>query len=148
MKAKDFWNVLCEEMNYRFFCGDACLDIIELYKKMDPDFMHYVPSVGEYSSLGLVNGVHYSGIKGGIITKLSYISNIFNVLVSYNKKNKIPVLIIVCKDTALTQVTSFCETNGFPMMKFKSGKTIKSICSRIEDKKVPGVLIIKEGDIE
>lgn len=109
--------------------------------------MLYVPAVDDLSSLGLVNGAYYSGTKVAIIIQLSCVSHIFNLLVNYNRKYNIPVLIIAYKDTSLTQVKNFCDTYKFPIMSFQDEKTIRSICYKIEDKKVPGILILKEGDI-
>ena len=67
VKAKDFLNYLCKELDYRFFAGVACPGLSPLYKKMDSEFMHYVPAVNERIGLGLVSGAYMAGYKGCLL---------------------------------------------------------------------------------
>ena len=90
VKAKDFWNYLCEELDYRFFAGVACPGLSPLYKKMDSKFMHYIPAVNEKIGLGLVSGAYMAGYKGALLMDMEFAYDITS-FIRFNVNNRIPL---------------------------------------------------------
>lgn len=91
IKVKDFWNYLCNGLDYRFFIGLPSLQLKPLYDKMKPDFLHYIPAANENIALWVANGVRVSGVKSVVVVpanKLKYMD------FSFNYDNKLPLLII------------------------------------------------------
>lgn len=141
VKAKDFWNYLCEELDYRFFAGVACPGLAPLYKKMDAKIMHYIPAANERIALGLVSGAHTAGFKSGLLLDMRYaydLSSLFEFNIDYG----IPFLIIghgnkeshVAYDFPRQVIT----TDNF---KPKLDKVVK----QMESESVPGLIVFKEG---
>lgn len=98
IKVKDFFNYLCEKLNYRFFSGVATEGLKILYDNMDPEKMHYIPAVDESVALGLVSGAYINGHKGAVI--LNYM-NFLDLMLQYEKfntKNNIHTLFIIDAD--------------------------------------------------
>jgi sulfopyruvate decarboxylase TPP-binding subunit len=142
VKAKEFWDYLCGELDYRFFSGVACPGLSHLYNKMNSKFMHYVPAVNERVGLGLVNGAYMSGLKGGLLMDMTFIYDITSYI-RFNVENRIPLLII-----------GYCsgeEESGFydfPTAYIMDGEfkiDIKRVADKSEKEKVPGLIVIEEG---
>lgn len=93
IKAKEFWNFLCEEMDYRLFSGVPCLDFKPLYDKMSSKFMHYIPAVNEYSAFGIAIGTAVPGIKAGVLIDYDYL-NVIDDWLEFCANNKTHLLII------------------------------------------------------
>ena len=141
VKAKDFWNYLCEELDYRFFAGVACPGLSPLYKKMNSKFMHYVPAVNERIGLGLVSGAYMAGYKGGLLMDMVFAYDVTS-FINFNVRNRIPLLVIGYgnKDSLLTYdfPSEFIIGPNFD-------KKIKKVATASESEKVPGLIVIKEG---
>ncbi len=136
VKAKDFWNYLCEDLDYRFFAGVACPGLVPLYKKMSPDFMHYIPAANERVALGLVSGAYLSGFKGGLLIDSEFLSDIQRLL-SFNLSHKIPLLIIgYGKNNAKLKI---------PTVNVKELRDIKRADRIYESKLSPVLINIEEG---
>jgi len=73
VKAKEFWNFLCEDMDYRLFSGVPCLGLKSLYDKMSIDFMHYIPAVNEHAAFGIALGSTTAGVKTGVLVDAQYL---------------------------------------------------------------------------
>lgn len=67
MKAKDFYDLMCNKLNYRFFSGMPFKEVKFLFLGMSPDFMHYVPATKPDSALGMAYGVRAAGFKSCVI---------------------------------------------------------------------------------
>ena len=141
VKAIEFWNYLCKELDYRFFAGVACPGLEPLYKKMNSKLMHYIPAVNERVGLGLVSGAYMAGFKGGLLMDMSFAYDLTS-FITFNVNNKIPLLIIGYgkRDSTLTY--------DFPS-EFINGPTfdkkIRKVATASEFEKVPGLIVIKEG---
>ena len=143
VKAKDFWNYLCDELNYRFFSGVACPGLLPLYKEMNPDIMHYVPAANERIALGMVSGAAISGFKGGILIDMRFRYD-FSSLFKFNINYKIPLLIIGYGDAEDKLMYDFPDT----LLGSDYKKSLKKITSKLESKLVPGLIVIGEGDLQ
>lgn len=73
VKATEFWNFLCEEMDYRLFSGVPCLELKPLYDKMSPKFLHYMPATDERAAFGIALGAAMSDVKTGVLVKSNYL---------------------------------------------------------------------------
>jgi len=142
VKAKDFWNYLCGELDYRFFAGVACPGLSPLYKKMNSRFMHYVPAVNERAALGLVSGAYMSGLKGALLMDMKFIYDITSA-VKFNVENRIPLLIIGYSDSE-ESILSYDFPVGY-IMDDSFAEDMYIVSSRSEKDKVPGVVVIEKG---
>ena len=91
VKAKDFWNILCGDFNYRFFSGIPSLGLNNIYDKMNSKIMHYIPAASGAIALGLVNGTRLTGVKSALLLKSDAI---LKLDFSFNYDSGIPAFII------------------------------------------------------
>jgi len=145
IKAKDFWNYLCNELDYRFFAGIPCKGFKPLYDKMSPEFMHYIPAVNEQVALGMASGANLAGIKSGILIDFDNIYILYNWLFNFNMKYDVPFLIIAYKESDKKMQLSGLLKAELYDNKFKS--KLKSLTTKLEKSELPGLLIIGKGVI-
>lgn len=144
VKAKEFWEYLCNELNYRFFAGMACAGLKPLYDKMNIKFMHYIPSVRSSISLGLVSGAFLSGFKGGVLIDVSELYDMLNGIKTFVSEYKIPFLIIVYDNGNANSVLSSYKIPYFTLNdNFKT--VLKKAVNKSEKKLIPCAITIGEG---
>jgi hypothetical protein len=143
VKAKDFWNCLCEELGYRFFAGVPCKGLDPLYKKMNPKFMHYVPAANEKIALGLVSGAYVAGLKGAVLMDSKFLLDLANYITDFNFEHEIPLLIIAYteKDTEFPFRLPKTKLSKSSCLDYR--KCLKSVDSRSERLGKPGIITIK-----
>lgn len=141
VKAKDFWNILCEDLNYRFFSGVADSELEPLYKAMNADIMHYVPAVNEIAALGIVLGAYLAGYSGGILIDLDFVPDLYRFLL-FNNEYKIPILII-----GMEKETNF-NTNDLQIIKIKNEKDIAKGPAYAEKIKGPVIMVLGQEDLK
>jgi hypothetical protein len=155
VKAKEFWNYLCNELDYRFFSGVPCLGLKPLYDEMSPKFMHYVPAVNEKVATGLVSGAWLAGTKGALLMNSKNLLEIIHLLKNFNNIYKIPILIICYAedyDWAEQDITSFLLRN-FEVVKIDDDESsfrenFNLIVNQMEKKNRAGIFFIGKGDIK
>jgi hypothetical protein len=135
VKAKDFWNILCNDLDYRFFAGVATSELKPLYKAMNADIMHYVPAVDEITALGIVSGAYIAGYKSGIIIDLKFVPDLCRYLV-FNNDFNIPVLIIG------QETESLFNFNKLPVVKIKKEEDIAKGSFLAEKNTAPVIMVI------
>lgn len=136
VKAKDFFKVLCEELNYRFFSGVVCGGLSKLFNAMDSSFMHYVPAADENIALGLVSGTAMSGLGSVLVIDMKlkeFVYPNFNFLI----QNKLPVIIIAYSENK-KEIFKY----DIPIVYFKDLDDLKVLSNKIDKKSTPGLLII------
>jgi sulfopyruvate decarboxylase TPP-binding subunit len=150
VKAKEFWQHLCEDLNYRFFAGVPHIGLKFLYDAMDYRIMHYIPAVRESIALGLVSGAYMAGMKGGIFIYVDRFDNILEMLKSFNIKNNIPALIFVYDDKDDNiEFYDVLSSYKIPYIFLKKDlDKIDGLVSKIDKKSIPGVVIMKKGIIK
>jgi sulfopyruvate decarboxylase TPP-binding subunit len=150
VKAKDFWNYLCEGLDYRIFAGNACAGLEPLYENMNPEIMHYIPTVRENVAIGIISGSYIGGFKGGIFMRLSNFMDIVTWLRTFCVDLKIPFLIFLYVDTNDLVTKKYLDILSLP--KVNLNKNYKASLNKIsklsEEKGVPGIVFIKEGTLE
>ena len=146
VKAKDFWDYLCNVLDYRFFAGIPCLGFKPLYDSMNSKIMHYVPAVNINVALGLASGMYVSGIKSGILLHINELYNLLGDYYNFNKLYEIPVLFIVyCNDENLSVLSS--NKISYITLTDEFKPKLKNIVNKLEKGLVPHALIVKEGII-
>jgi len=98
VKGTDFWEYLCEDLNYRLFAGVPCKGLKPLYDKMDSNIMHYIPAAREDVALGVVSGASIGGHKGAVLLSINSIYLLYDWLFSFNIQYEVPLLIIAYDD--------------------------------------------------
>ena len=94
VKARDFWQFICTKLGYKFFSGVPTAGLKPLYDTMNSEIMHYVPTVDDTISLGLVSGAFLSGYKGAILIAPDNIDNVMSQYKKFNEEFNIPTLFI------------------------------------------------------
>lgn len=140
VKAKKFWDYLCEELDYRFFSGVACLGLNPLYKKMNKDIMHYVPAANERIALGLISGAYVSGFKGGLLMDMKFKHDISTIL-NFNLTYKIPFIIIGYSESKVDKLIYDFPTAIITDDSFE--EDIKRITLESESENIPGLIVIR-----
>ena len=134
VRAKEFWNYLCNGLDYRLFAGVPCLGLNPLYKTMNKDMLWYMPSVNERIGLGIVSGGSLAGFKCGMLLSASLLSALkkeFQVVKDFN----IPMLLIIYEDIETT----------YPFWKKELTEDFKKDLDKIAGRNKPSILLIKEG---
>ena len=141
IKAKEFWDVICNTFDYRFFSGIPCSDFDKLYKTMSSNFMHYIPAANEMVGLNLVNGVRLAGLNSALLIDLSSIDKLdFN----FNLDSNIPLLILGSGQLS----SSYRFKDSFSLLKLTSNitKSLEKAVSAI-DNGHSCIIRIGKGDI-
>jgi sulfopyruvate decarboxylase TPP-binding subunit len=141
VKATDFWEYLCNKLNYRFFSGIPCVGLDPLYNKMSSEFMHYIPAVSIQIAIGLTNGAFLSGVKSAVLSNTSHICKLD---LDFNLKNSIPLLLITSskeKPMLRKEIYNLDLTDDLE-------KCLDKIYRHLETKLKPGVLFIEEGMLQ
>jgi hypothetical protein len=137
VKSKEFWEYLCNKLDYRLFAGVPCLGLNSLYKVMNKDLMHYMPSANERIALGIVSGGFLVGFKGGVLlsaSSLSWLRNEFQIIKDFN----IPTLLIVYEDTKVI----------YPFWHKELSDSFKKDLDKMDNRSKPSILLIKVGVLE
>lgn len=142
VKAKEFWDCLCNDLDYRFFAGVPCEGLKSLYKEMSSEFMHYIPAAREDIALSLVSGSYFGGIKGGILVHIDSVIDLFRQVSKFNFKHNIPFLMIVYTDDS-NKSLPFRVSSVKLTENFKSD--LKKSVGNIEKTGKPCALVVEEG---
>lgn len=149
MKAKEFWEFLCGEMDYRFFAGVPCRGFKPLYDSMSPKFMHYIPAVNENVALALTSGASIAGTKSVVLMKFDRLYNLFDCLVSLNSQYKVPTLILAYYSTDHEEMVKTLTSHRIPHRVLRNvKKDLRYLTKRMDTLGLPGVAIIEEGTLE
>jgi len=144
VKAKDFWEYLCNELDYRVFSGVPCLGFKSLYDNMDSDIMHYIPAIKEDIALGIMSGTAMIGWKTGIFLHVDNVYNILNTLEKFNLVYKVPLIIFIYKDKDNKLLDKFISMNKINKIyltdEFK--KQLKILNSKMEKTLTPSIVFI------
>jgi sulfopyruvate decarboxylase TPP-binding subunit len=136
VKSKEFWNYLCKELDYRLFAGVPCSGLNPLYKTMNKDIMHYMPSVNERVGMGIVSGGWLTGFKGGVLLSSNSLAGLKNEI-QLIKDFNIPMLLIIYEDTKVT----------YPFWHKELSEDFKKDLDKIAGRNKPSILLIREGQL-
>jgi sulfopyruvate decarboxylase TPP-binding subunit len=99
IKTSDFWDILCNKYNYRFFSGVPCFKLKALYCTINPNRMSFIHAIKSDIALGIVGGASFAGQKACLLIDDSQIDSIYNWLITFCIKQKLSFLIIVGTDS-------------------------------------------------
>lgn len=134
VKSKEFWKHLCDGLGYRLFAGVPCLGLNPLYKTMNKDMLHYMPSVNGRIGLGIVSGASISGTKGGVLLHQDVLIELGNEI-GFIKKFNIPVLFILYSDSK----------RSYPFWYKELSEGFEKDLDKIAGRNKPSILLVKEG---
>ena len=164
MKAREFWRAL-KAREYTFFSGVPDSTFTAAYNVMveDPE-IRYIPAVREDVALGVASAAYFSNRRGGVMMQNSGIGNIINPLTSFSLMYKIPVLLIIGwrayggppNDAPEhwimgAKTTDFLGLLDIPFALLESGKfeaTLHHLLEAMDERSVPGALLVRKGVIE
>ena len=148
VKVNEFWEVVCDKLEYKFFSGVACAGFDSLYKKMDPAKMHYVPAVDERTAIGIVTGTSFAGIKSALFTSLKGVHEFFPIS-SFLNEIKVPTVVFVYgvpeSKKLLTQLGLPYVIMDADCVNFESALT--AFEKKLANKKKPGLVLMDKGFI-
>jgi len=145
VKAKEFWNYLCNELDYRFFAGVPCKGLKPLYDKISSEFMHYIPAVNERVAVGIVSGARLAGIKSAILINANNIYAVYDLVFNFNSIYEIPFLIIVYNEG-----NKKLKFFNIPKLELNANDYIsklKTLVNKSEKLQVPVILVVGKGVI-
>ena len=160
--VEEFWNVL-KSKGIDFFSGVPCsiLTGVVNFALKDTE-VTYIPAPREDAALGIASGAYFCGKIGGILIQNSGLGNIINPLTSFNLIYHIPVLMVITwrgyqgKDAPEHLVMgektlSLLEEIGIPFEVLKKDnleKSLENLLGMMEEKQIPGALILGKGIVE
>ena len=158
-----FWEVL-KRHGYTFFAGVPDSTFGPAYNMMvaDPD-IRYVPAVREDVALGVASAAYFTGRKGAVIMQNSGIGNLVNPLTSFSLMYRIPVLLVVGwrgfggppNDAPEHWIMGVKTPEFFDMLDMpyellgSEGieSAVEQLTARMEDRSVPGALLVRKGTL-
>ena len=164
MDAKPFWELM-KSRGLTFFSGVPDSTFGRAYNMMvnDPE-IRYVPAVREDTALGIASAAYMTGQLGVVMMQNSGIGNIINPLTSFSLMYKIPVLLIVGwrgyggppNDAPEHWIMGVKTPEIFELLdvpyEVPEPDSVESSLDRllasIEQKSVPGALLVRAGVIE
>lgn len=142
VKATEFWNYLCGELDYKFFAGVICNGLLPLYKKMDSQIMHYIPAANERIALGMVSGASIAGINSGLLIDMDFAYDLTRLLV-FSIDYKIPFLVIGYSDQEEAHLAYDFPRVSITDVGYK--KQLKRVTSKSKAESIPGLVVIEKG---
>ncbi len=130
VKAKDFWEYLCNGLDYRFFAGVPCKGLNFLYSTMSSEFLHYVPAVTEQIAVSFVNGANLAGLNSAVLMSAEEVNKLD---LDFNKENTRPLFIIASGNNKPKGIYSLELTED-----------LEGCLNKMVKRDKPGVLFIRE----
>jgi hypothetical protein len=125
IKAKDYWDFLCNDVGIRFFAGLPVVGNTPLYDTMSSDFMFYLPAANERVALGIVNGARLAGVKSGLLLGSNLLRRLHADFEDFGSCLDSPILIITDSDFELSFLNlPIHRINSKNYTKFKDGIVI------------------------
>lgn len=142
IKIKNFWNYLCNDLNYRFFSGKPCLGFKSLYKTMSPETMHYIPAANSTTAVGLVSGASLSGHKGAVLLDAHGLYDILSIIGKFNIKYQIPFLLLIYNNGIKIK-----NTLNLPIINISKNYKEELLCldNKITARGLPGIVLFNDG---
>jgi len=142
IKVKEFWNVVCDVLDYRFFSGVACAGFDSVYRKMNPKKMHYIPAIDGSIAINLALGAALNNIKSGVFLDSSFFNVIPVDTIKFIKECSCPFMVFVYSSDKN-------EINSRGLLKidinlFELKSELIKFDKKIVRRKIPGIVNIKK----
>ena len=138
VKAKDFLNFLCRDLNYRFFTGIPKGNFVKLRKKMTTDILNYVPPTNEEAAFGMAYGSRVGGNKSVIMIDNASLIKYFNAVYRFGVDHGISILVLTDAEIGASKTKSIVLTKSYK-------DKLTKFDLEIEEARLPGFAIVKEG---
>lgn len=164
MEAKAFWKVL-KARGLTFFSGVPDSTFQKAYNLMieDPE-IRYIPAVREDVALGVASAAYFTGQLGGVMMQNSGIGNIVNPLTSFSLMYKLPVLLIIgwrgyggpphdapehwIMGAKTPEILALLDVPYAILEPHNLEPTLDRLLVTIEERSVPGALLVRPGVIQ
>lgn len=164
MEAKAFWQVL-KARGLTFFSGVPDSTFQKAYNLMiqDPE-IRYIPAVREDVALGVASAAYFTGQLGGVMMQNSGIGNIVNPLTSFSLMYKLPVLLIIgwrgyggpphdapehwIMGAKTPEILALLDVPYAILEPHNLEPTLDRLLVTIEERSVPGALLVRPGVIQ
>lgn len=164
MNAREFWAEL-KSRGLTFFAGVPDSTFQNAYDVMveDPE-IRYVQAVREDVALGIASSAYFTGSLGGVIMQNSGVGNLVNPLTSFNLMYQIPTFIIVGwrgyggppNDAPEhwimgAKTPAFFDLLDMPYEILETDNMVPildRLIATINDRSIPGALLVKAGVLE
>lgn len=164
MEAKTFWKVL-KARGLTFFSGVPDSTFQKAYNLMiqDPE-IRYIPAVREDVALGVASAAYFTGQLGGVMMQNSGIGNIVNPLTSFSLMYKLPVLLIIgwrgyggpphdapehwIMGVKTPEILALLDVPYAILEPHNLEPTLDRLLVTIEERSVPGALLVRPGVIQ
>ena len=163
MDAEAFWRC-SKSRGLTFYAGVPDSTLLAAYQALPrhPD-IRYVPAVREDMALGMASAAYFVGRLGGVLMQNSGLGNIVNALTSFNLLYQVPAVLIVgwrghegpphdapehwimgAKTVELLELLDVpFEVPGPDAVE----PALDTLLGRIEERSVPGALLVRPGVI-
>jgi len=143
VKVDEFWEIVCDKLEYKFFSGVACIGFDPIYKKMDPAKMHYVPAVDERTAIGIVTGTAFAGIRSSLFMNLKGVYEFFPTS-SFISEINVPILVFVY---GIPESKKLLTQLGLPYITLDANctdfeLTLTTFEKKLAKKKKPGLVLM------
>lgn len=142
VKAKEFLQFLCSELEYRFFSGIPFIEAKPIYDNMTRELMHYVPAANENIAVSMANGAWVSRFKACVLLSLEHI---LKVDWSFNQSRKIPVLVLSCFTGNVSVPFSSVFVGSETEYEYDIKSALWHLDDIMENTSLPTILFFKEG---
>jgi len=115
MEVNAFWEKLCIDLNYHFFTGVPNESLKYIFNTLNPDVLHFVPTVNDVAAVGLATGVYLSGYKSAVLCDVDTLAAVKVQMDNFVIKHNIPILFIT-NSTNSTGLKSFDLACGLSIM--------------------------------
>ncbi len=164
ISAQEFWAVL-KERGYTFYAGVPDSTFGSAYGALmdDPD-IHYVPAVREDIALGVASGAYFAGGKGAVVMQNSGLGNVVNSLTSFSLMYRIPVLLIVgwrgyggppndapehwIMGEKTPEILAMLDVPFEVLEPQRLEDGLDRLTARMDERSVPGALLVRHGVLE
>lgn len=164
MEARVFWDEL-KNRGLTFFAGVPDSTFQTAYNVMveDPE-IRYVRATREDVALGIASSSYFTGTLGGVIMQNSGLGNLVNPLTSFNLMYQIPAFIIVGwrgyggppNDAPEHWIMGLKTRQFFDLLDMPYEilgtdsfvSSLDRLLSAINERSVPGVLLVRAGILE
>ncbi len=164
MDSTRFLNALkCRSITFLAGVPDSTFQPLYSEVLQDPEFQ-YIPAVREDVALGVASAAYFDGKLGAVLMQNSGIGNIVNPLSSFNLMYRIPALLVVGwrgyggppNDAPEHWIMGEKTAAIFDLLEIpyeilepdNLDLALDSLLTRIDDKSIPGALLVRAGVIE
>lgn len=141
IKAKEFLDYLCNDLNYRFFSGVPTLGLKGIFSAMNSGFMHYIPAANEDIAIKLSTGIRFSGKNAAVLLDAEKLNDLS---LNFNVNAEVPILVLASFSERPKHIDWHIRS---VFLSDSYRKDLDSLVDYINSSSAPAVLFFEEGEI-